>query len=916
MKNRIIIKLLFIAVLLVALGFEGIAQFQRTDGDKIVDANGNDVLWRGMGLGGWMLQEGYMLGTHGPQHELEARIDALVGREKRDEFYEAWWANHMRKIDVDSVAAWGFNMIRLPMHYKLYTPPIEDEPVQGEVTWLDRGFTMTDSLVKWCKTNDLYLILDLHAAPGGQGENADINDYDRSKPSLWESDLNKEKTVALWRKLAERYADEPTIVAYDLINEPNWGFQNHASDPNGCAESQNTPLWNLQKDITEAIREVDNNHIVVIEGNCWGNNYAGLPQLWDDNMVISFHKYWNYENDVSAAVNMRESRGVPVWLGETGENSNTWFTNTVSALESNNIGWAWWPLKKLGLNNALEIPRNEKYQAILDYWGDNSKPKPGVQDAYDGLMELAEATKLENAIYHKDVPDALTRQPHSSETLPFVARQLSDDALVIHATDFDLGRNNYAYYDLDTADYHSSTGTFTDWNTGWSYRNDGVDIEPTGDDDEKSNGFNVGWTEPGEWMQYTLSVDSTDVYRMDMRYASQGSGQLRVGIDGAVATPSLEVSASGGWQSYATATLGNLLLESGTTKLRVYIDQGVNIGYYTLNRVGGLESMTFEGVAGNTGMSGYDVEMDLNQPADSLSVVGADGFELIVDGEVLPAVASVVDSRKIRLTVTQRMYDDNDIKIRYSGERVLSAIAGVALEEITDLTVTNQLPIHYQIPGIIQAENFFVNEGLALEETSDTGGGFNIGYTNVGDYLEYRISVLDSGTYKIESRIACDSNPGKFRLQQIAEVGSVNNETTVNVPVTGGWQDWQTIEDGEMILDKGRWVLRLTITDPEFNVNWIKFTKKKILATTTDIQELAVYPNPSLRYINVTDSPHDRFVIVSLGGSQILSGLLPEERIIDLKRLGAGMYVLILIDEQRGEHHRYKFLKRDSSYSK
>lgn len=898
-----------ITILLLTLCLDGSAQFQHTDGEKIIDADGNEVLWRGIGLGGWMLQEGYMLGTHGPQHELEARIDALVGREKRDEFYEAWWANHMRKIDVDSVAAWGFNMIRLPMHYKLYTPPIEDEPVQGQITWLERGFTMTDSLIKWCKANDLYLILDLHAAPGGQGENADISDYDPSKPSLWESDLNKEKTVALWRKLAERYADEPTIVAYDLINEPNWGFQNHADDPNGCSESQNTPLWNLQKDITEAIREVDTNHIIVIEGNCWGNNYAGLPQLWDDNMVISFHKYWNYENDLAAAINMRGSRGVPVWLGETGENSNTWFTNTVRALESNSIGWAWWPLKKLGLNNALQIPKNEKYQAILDYWGDNSKPKPSVQDAYDGLMELAEATKLENAIYHKDVPDALTRQPHSSETLPFIARNLSDDELLIHATDFDLGRNNYAYYDMDTADYHGSTGTFTDWNTGWSYRNDGVDIEPTGDDDEKSNGYNVGWTEPGEWMQYTLSVDTTDVYQMDIRYAGQGSGRLRLSMNGAVVTPSLDLSATEGWQSYETATLGNLVLESGTTKLRVYIDQGVNIGYYTLNRVGGLGSMAFEGLAARTGTSGYDIELDLNQPADSLSVVDAEGFELIVDGEPLPAVASVFDSRKIKLTVTQRLYDDNDIKINYSGQGVLSALAGVALDEIVDLPVSNHLPTHFKIPGKIEAEDFYVNEGLGLEETTDTGGGQNIGYTSVGDYLEYRINVPDSGTYTIESRIACNSNPGKFQLQQIAEDGAVKNEAFVDVPVTGGWQDWETIRDGEITLDKGRWTLQLTITDPEFNLNWIQFTKKKIIATNTEIQELIVYPNPSTRYINVTDSNHDRFVIVSLNGAQSLSGPIPKERTIDLQEVPQGNYILILTETQTGKSDRYKICK-------
>ena len=141
---------------------------------------------------------------------------------------------------------------------------------------------MTDQLLTWCKANNVYLILDLHAAPGGQGENADINDYDPSKPSLWESEANQDKMVALWKKLAERYANEPMIAGYDIINEPNWGFQNHDSDPNGCSESANTPLWDLEK-ITTAIREVDPNHLIIIEGNCWGNNYAGLPELWDIN---------------------------------------------------------------------------------------------------------------------------------------------------------------------------------------------------------------------------------------------------------------------------------------------------------------------------------------------------------------------------------------------------------------------------------------------------------------------------------------------------------------------------------------------------------------------------------------------------------------------------------------------------------
>jgi aryl-phospho-beta-D-glucosidase BglC (GH1 family) len=198
--------------------------FLRTDGKKIINDNGN-VLLRGMGLGGWMLQEGYMLKIpgEGQQHKLRERIAALLSAEQTQEFYDTWLSNHTRKIDIDSMKSWGFNSVRLPMHYNLFTLPAEEEP-GGNNTWLEKGFNLTDSLLSWCKANRMYLVLDLHAAPGGQGNDLNISDADTSKPSLWASEANKQKTIALWKKIAERYKDEPWIAGYDILNEPNYGF--------------------------------------------------------------------------------------------------------------------------------------------------------------------------------------------------------------------------------------------------------------------------------------------------------------------------------------------------------------------------------------------------------------------------------------------------------------------------------------------------------------------------------------------------------------------------------------------------------------------------------------------------------------------------------------------------------------------
>src|SRR5215218_1922559 len=378
--------------------------FLRADGKRIVNEKGENVLLRGMGLGGWMLQEGYMLRVsgQGQQHKIRARITELVGDTKTQEFYDAWLANHTRKIDIDSMKAWGFNSVRLPMHYNLYTLPAEQERVAGQHTWLDKGFRITDSLLSWCKANSMYLILDLHAAPGGQGNDVNISDRDTTHPSLWQSEANQQKTIALWKKLAQRYANERWMGAYDIINEPNWGFEDPTNDKNGLKEKKNEPLKKLMMDITKAIREEDKKHIIIIEGNGWGNNYSGMLPPWDENMVLSFHKYWNYNNQASIQhiLDTREKYNVPVWIGETGENSNVWFTEAIRLLETNNFGWAWWPLKKLGNNNPMQIRSNLNYDAVVGYWNGNTTDAPGESNAYSGLLELATYTRFETNIVH------------------------------------------------------------------------------------------------------------------------------------------------------------------------------------------------------------------------------------------------------------------------------------------------------------------------------------------------------------------------------------------------------------------------------------------------------------------------------------------------------------------------------------
>jgi hypothetical protein len=377
--------------------------FLKVSGRQIVNEKGENVLLRGIGLGGWMLQEPYMLQLSkvaGTQTEIRTKIADLIGEENTGKFYSLYRKNMITRLDIDSLKAWGFNSVRLPMHYNLFTPPIEKEPVPGKNTWLDEGFTLTDSLLKWCGQNSMYLILDLHAAPGGQGNDRPIADVDTNKPQLWESDANLEKTIVFWKKLAKRYAREKWIGGYDLINETNYKMDS------------NIPLKKLYLDITKAIRKYDKKHIIVIEGNQFANDFTGLVPPWDKNMVYSFHKYWNppTQETIAKYLTLRDENNVPLWMGESGENNNDWYRSTVEVLESNNIGWAWWTIKKIGSESGImNVKRPEGYQKVIDYWAGRG-PKPSAGDGLGTFMELAENVKLENCQINYNVLKALFRR--------------------------------------------------------------------------------------------------------------------------------------------------------------------------------------------------------------------------------------------------------------------------------------------------------------------------------------------------------------------------------------------------------------------------------------------------------------------------------------------------------------------------
>lgn len=410
----------FAAVIFVLAGPARAEGFIHADHQKIVDGEGNPILLRGIGLGGWLVQEGYMLGLSnlGAEHVIRKRISDIVGTRNADRFYRSWRDSAVTKADIDAMSAWGFNSVRVPLHWSLFMSNIPADGDQRKIRWKTDGFRRIDALVGWLKANGMVAILDLHATPGGQGNDLAISDRDPRRPSLWGSAANRAATIALWTKIAGRYRAEPTIAGYDLLNEPNWGFQD-SKDVHGCKDTANRPLRDLYGRIIRAIRRVDKNHMLIIEGNCWGSNFAGLLPVADRNTALSFHKYWTptTEESIASFLELRKRYDMPLWVGESGENNNDWYTRAVRLYEGNDIGWSWWPLKKIGANNPLEIPDNADYRALASYLRGNG-PRPTARAAFAGLMKLAASSRFGNNISHPDVVDALLRAPHASAPVP------------------------------------------------------------------------------------------------------------------------------------------------------------------------------------------------------------------------------------------------------------------------------------------------------------------------------------------------------------------------------------------------------------------------------------------------------------------------------------------------------------------
>ena len=329
------------------------AAFVTIQGQNLIKPDGSKLFIMGTNLGNWLNPEGYMFKfnkTNSPRF-INEMFCQLVGPDFTAEFWKAFKDNYITGEDIRFIKSTGANTIRLPFHYKLFT----DEDFMG-LTANQDGFARIDSIVKWCRETGLYLILDMHDAPGGQtGDNID-----------------------------------------DSYGYP-WLF-----------EELNGMLENTYKKGVAAIREVDTNHIILLGGAQWNGNFKPFKDFkFDDKIMYTCHRYGGEPTKaaIQQFIDFRDSVNRPMYMGEIGHNTDEWQAAFCRTMQENNIGYTFWPYKKMEGSGFTGIVPPKNWDIIVRFseaprtsYKEIRAARPDQTTARTAMTDFIEASKLKNCV--------------------------------------------------------------------------------------------------------------------------------------------------------------------------------------------------------------------------------------------------------------------------------------------------------------------------------------------------------------------------------------------------------------------------------------------------------------------------------------------------------------------------------------
>ena len=320
----------------------GSNDFLKVNGTQIRKQKGTgDVVYlRGTNAGGWLVQENWMNPTNASdQKTMMTTLANRFGTSKRDELVSTYENNYWTTQDFDNCAEMGMSVIRLPFTYM----NLCDD--NGNLK--SNAFDRLDWFVQNCSQRGMYVILDMHGAFGSQNgmdHSGEINDGKQ----LYYNQSNKDKTLNLWKKIAEHFKGNPAVAAYDILNEP--GIK---------AAATYSLHWDFYNEIYNTIRSKDSNHIIIME-SCWDADNLPRPSQYGwTNVAYEYHYYpWSAQNSSDAQKSYFSGKvsdianhnyGVPTFVGEFTcfEQAEGWKA-AMSTFNSQGWHWTTWSYKVTG----------------------------------------------------------------------------------------------------------------------------------------------------------------------------------------------------------------------------------------------------------------------------------------------------------------------------------------------------------------------------------------------------------------------------------------------------------------------------------------------------------------------------------------------------------------------------------------
>lgn len=790
-----------------------------TEGTKWVNADNETVILKGTNLGNWLLHEFWMMNQSSntvatDQCTLEATLDERFGFEERERLLDMFRDNWIAERDWDVMQSFGLNVIRLPFVWNV----IEDE--HNPKTLRTDAWQYIDYAIEQAEAHGMYVILDLHGAVGAQGWPdhsgcADQNLY-------WSTPEYQERTTWLWQQIAERYKYNGTVAGYGLLNEP-WG-----------TDAAN--LASVMLDLYAELREADENKIIILPGH-----YSGIDEYGDPE---SF-------NGTNVAYEMHFYPGIFGWGDPTYETHRDWLTCGGSGDE----GICQWQVKMADLGSPLLVGEFQPWASTgYEFGGENTRAtydKFGalnwaatnwsykvltggggqgngtwgmVTNKKSGLGLVSKASTWSCSGWDSELSaacelgaDTITPQAEGTQTYYFV---IKFGACCEGNLDISLDKLSLVDEDNNEVLLNGNFGSDANW-TLWS-----ASAAPT----IRFNETDIAFAPTNAQGPVLRMTGTTDATITEINGGVYQAITLEGGKNYTLSGVFKDNASANAWgEFYIVASLP----ENGVDILDEPALPSVDFANAPIEEI--------EAVFQLYGSIEYEVHQPLfnamtsEAPSNLYSLPAKPtGFTVQMSdaGAVLSWNANMESDvtgyhvyRSVNNNSSYQLIAENFADIGYLDDSVVDnnsyfyKVSAVDAEDISYSSDEKSVGELVQaIPGTVEAENWTAMNGFEVENTTDSGGGKNIGFAHPGDWLEYTVNVDNAGDYLVEYRLATESGSTGFTLK-------LDDEAIDTVPVaaTGGWQTWAT-QSATINLPAGKHLLRIEALGEQWNLNWIRFT--------------------------------------------------------------------------------------------